>query len=118
MHALPFAFASVLLTAPHEYHIDCNGWQGGATVEFIFRARAVDGNNHDVTITLYPRSDAEVARDQIWVGLERSGWRGREVGKGILVLEGYKKSPVKWVEFTSKGWKPDVRYVLKPPPEK
>jgi hypothetical protein len=43
--------------------------------------------------------------------MERSGWRGYTVGKAVLVLQGSKKSPIRSIEFKSKGWKPAVRWV-------
>ncbi len=36
----------------------------------------------------------------------------------MLVLHGPKKSPIRSVEFTSKGWKPDVRVVFLVPDKK
>lgn len=118
MNALAFAFASALLVVPSERHIDCSGWGGNGTIQLDVRVTAMDGTIHKTSIELFPGSDDETARDSIWLGLRNKGWRGREVGKAILVLEGSKTSHIRSVEFTSKGWKPDVRVVFVVPDKK
>ena len=116
MNILTFVF--VVLAVSSERHIDCSGWPGTVRVVFDVRISAMDGTVYKTTVELLPGSDAGDARDLIWLGLEENGWRGRTVGKGILVLEGSKTSPVWSVEFTSKGWKPDVRWVPVVPEKK
>ena len=118
MNTLIFAVAAIMCAAPHEFHIDCNGWNGVGTTKFTYVITAMDGTVYKNGLQLFPGSDPEDVRALMWLRLKPKGWNGREVGKGILVLEDYEKSPIKSVEFTSDGWKPDVRYVLKPPPEK
>lgn len=118
MNALAFAIASALLAVPCEYHIDCSGWPGGATNEFEVRITALDGTTYTSGVELLPESTVATARDLIWFGLERKGWRGYPAGKGILVLQGSQKSAIRSVEFKSKGWKPDVRLVLTAPAKK
>ena len=118
MGSLSVAIAAAVLLVPREYHIDCSGWTGDARVEFSVRITAMDGTVYKTAVELFPGSTATTARDLLWTGPEFHGWRGRTVGKGILVLEGSKKSPIRSVEFTSKGWKPDVRLVFTMPPKK
>lgn len=118
MCTLTAAVTAMMLLSPREYHIDCSGWNGAAAVEFEVRLTAVDGTVFKTSIQLFPGSTATNARDLVWVGPKAAGWRGHTVGKGILVLEGAKKSPIRSVEFKSKDWKPDVRIVLIVPPKK
>jgi hypothetical protein len=118
MSTLTFAIATAALLIPAERHIDFSGWPGAATVQFDVRVTAMDGTVYKTSVELFPGSDAEDARGLLWAGLKNAGYRGHTVGKGILVLEASKKSPIRSVEFTSKGWKPDVRAVLKVPEKK
>jgi hypothetical protein len=118
MGSLLFVMLSSPVMIPCEYHIDCSGWVGVARVEFDVRVTAADGTVFTTGVELLPGSTAVHARDLIWLGLERAGWRGRLVGKGILVLEGSKGSAVRSVEFKGKDWKPDVRWVPLAPDKK
>jgi hypothetical protein len=118
MGVLSLAFATCFLLTPNERHIDFSGWPGAVTVEFDVRITALDGTVFKTTIELAPEATVIQARDILWFPLKRNGWRGHTVGKGILVLEGSKKSPIRSVEFTSKGWKPAVRTVLNVPQKK
>lgn len=118
MSTLTFAITSAVLLIPAEQHIDCSGWTGAVQVEFDVRITARDGTVFIATVELLPGSTGTHARDTLWAILEKAGWRGHTVGKGILVLEGSKKSAVRSVEFKSKDWKPDVRWVPLPPEKK
>lgn len=114
MSVLFFALTSVFLVVPKEYHIDCSGWNGAAVVEFDVRITAMDGTVLNSGIELSVDSTSEDARNALWRLLETGGYSGRKVGKGIIVLEGAKRSAIRSVEFKSKDWKPDVRVVLVP----
>lgn len=118
MPQLAFAVALAVFVLPREYHVDCTGWNGAARVEFALRITAMDGTVYKTKVELLPDSTATEARDTLVLALERAGWRVRSVGKGILVLEGSKKSAVRTVEFTSKDWRPDVRMMLLVPEKK
>jgi hypothetical protein len=118
MGTLTFAIATAVLLIPAERHIDFSGWPGAALVDFDVRVTAMDGTVYKTTIELAPGATVSQARNLLWGCLERNGWRGRTVGKGIIVLEGSKKSPIRSVEFRSKDWKPDVRVVLTAPHKK
>src|SRR5689334_5022140 len=109
MSLLTFATVSAVLAVPHEHHIDCSGWPGVATTEFEVRITAKDGTVFTGAVKLAPGSTPAQARDLLWTYLSSAGYSGRTVGKGIIVLERYKKSPICSVEFKSKDWKPDVR---------
>lgn len=118
MSSLTLAVASAVLIIPREYHIDWSGWTGAAVVEVAVRITEMDGTVRKTTIEVQPDTTPEQVRDAVWCHLETTGWRGRKVGKGIFVLEGAKESSIRSVEFTSKGWKPDVRVVFVVPDKK
>ena len=118
MFALALAIASAVHAVPAEYHIDFSGWPGVMMVEFDVRVTAMDGTTYTTTIQLAPGATVIQARNILWFALQRDGWRGHTVGKGIIVLEGSKKSPIRSVEFKSKDWKPDVRWVPLVPEKK
>ena len=118
MTSLVLAAVSAVFLLPCEYHIDFSGWHGAAMVEFDVRVTSKEGTIYETTIQLAPGATVIQARDLLWFALKRDGWRGHTVGKGILVLEGSKKSAIRSVEFTSKNWKPDVRWMPLPPEKK
>jgi hypothetical protein len=106
---------SVFLTCPKEYHIDSSGWNGVAQAEIEMRITAMDGTVLNADVVIEPESTPEQVRGTLRVVLRNNhGCQVREVGKNILVLERAKKSPIRSVEFKSKGWKPDVRGLLIP----
>ena len=115
MNSLAFAFASVVLLLPREYHIDCSGWPGVAAVKITVRITAADGTVYEHDGECQSSATPQNLRDILAYHLEEDGNRGYKVGKAIYVLQGFKKSAIRSVEFTSKDWKPDVRVVLKVP---
>ena len=113
MSSLTLALASVFLVCPKEHHIDCSGWNGAAQAEFDVRITAMDGTVCEASIVLEEGSSPEHVRDTLRVVTANDhGYRVREVGKNVLVLEGAKKSAIRSVEFKSKDWKPAVRVEL------
>ncbi len=119
MSYLALALASAFLVCPKEHLVDCSSWNGFAQVEFDVCVTAMDGSVFTTSIVLEPKSTPESVRDTLRVALGNdAGYRVREIGKDILVLERAKKSAIRSVEFKSQIWKPDVRVVLLVPKKK
>jgi hypothetical protein len=118
MNTLAFAVASAALVFPLERHIDCRGWVGGARTEIAIRITATDGTKIEFDVELLPGSNAESARDLIWIVLKANGCRGHTIGKGVIVLQAVKDSPIRSVEVKSEVWVPAVRAVPAVPKKK
>jgi hypothetical protein len=115
--AIPALVAAFHLI-PCEYHIDCSGWPGVVATEVHVRITTADGAVFMHTSNYQPAATPEDVRDVLAYRLGEGGFHGRPIGKTIHVLEGAKKSAVRSIEFTSEGWKPDVRWVPLVPDKK
>jgi hypothetical protein len=113
MNFVALAFLFAVIWHPHEYAIDCTGWNGGAVIEYEVVLTALDGTAVGVGAELQPVAGQEAARHSIWSALDDAGWRTRKVGKGILIVEGAKTCDVLWITSTSKQWAPVVTLVFK-----
>lgn len=118
MALLILAFFAIVDTLPKEFHIDCSSWSGAVAAEIDFRFVPVSGNRIETGFEIQPKTEPEDVRNVLERNLRDAGWRYRKIGKGIIILEGSKNSPIRSVEFTSKVWKPDVRVVFLPPYKK
>lgn len=113
-----FLLISIVDALPKEFHIDCTGWPGEAVTRIHFRYVPINGKRIDTSVEMQPKTTPDDVRYGLKLSLQEAGWRYREIGNGILVLEGSKNSLIRSVEFTSKTWKPDVRVVFLSPNKK
>jgi hypothetical protein len=102
--------ASAVLLIPAEWHIDCSGCNNVAARTTIdIRITTMDGSGFTTGILLGDEPDPATARLLLRLALEDKEYTLAPVGKSILVIQGM-KSPIRSIEFESKGWKPAVRW--------
>ncbi|QJW95148.1 hypothetical protein [Frigoriglobus tundricola] len=114
-----FTLASVLHVIPCEYHIDTSSWPGQEAVEISARIVAANGTVFIYRGTYQPGTTAEAVREVLAYRIkEVSGYKAREVGKTLFVLESSKASTFRSITFSSEGWKPAVCWVPMLPKKK
>ncbi len=114
---------ALLCPTPTAFVIDCGTWIPGTPVEFRFRVTAADGSASANRMLVEPEADADGVRFSLEANLKLDGWKVRQLSDTQFIVEGFKGSPVRSVEFTSKVWAPTAtplytRTAVPPPTDK